>query len=108
MGKDADAVTDTEHLLTSDGKVIISGSRRFWDMRSKWVEDYLSEHVIEFLGNNGFEYIKIDYNETIGIGCDGAESYGEGIRHETKISGLCLKIDFEESFDAVAILLCRS
>ena len=80
VGKDADAVTDTEHLLTRDGKVIISGSRRFWDMRSKWVEDYLSERVIEFLGNNGFEYIKIDYNETIGIGCDGAESYGEGLR----------------------------
>ncbi len=80
VGKDADAVTDTEHLLTRDGKVIISGTRRFWDMRKKWVEDYLTEKVIDFLRDNGFEYIKIDYNDTIGIGCDGAESYGEGLR----------------------------
>ncbi len=80
VGKDADAVTDTEHLLTRDGKVIISGTRRFWDMRKKWVEDYLTEKVIDFLNDNGFEYIKIDYNDTIGIGCDGAESYGEGLR----------------------------
>ena len=80
VGKDADAVTDTEHLLTRDGKVIISGTRRFWDMRKKWAEDYLTEKVIDFLNDNGFEYIKIDYNDTIGIGCDGAESYGEGLR----------------------------
>lgn len=80
VGKDADAVHDTAHLLTRDGKVIISGTRRFWDMRMDWVNNYLSERVIDFLNENGFEYIKIDYNETIGIGCDGAESYGEGLR----------------------------
>ncbi|MCR5670999.1 MAG: alpha-galactosidase [Butyrivibrio sp.] len=80
VGKDADAVNDEAHLLTRDGKVIISGTRRFWDMRSQWVEDYLTEKVIDFLNENGFEYIKIDYNDTIGIGCDGAESYGEGLR----------------------------
>ena len=80
VGKDADVVNDTEHLLTRDGRVIISGTRRFWDMRMDWVQNYLSEKVIDFLNDNGFEYIKIDYNDTIGIGCDGAESYGEGLR----------------------------
>ena len=80
VGKDAEAVKDEAHLLTRDGKVIISGTRRFWDMRSRWVYEYLTERVIDFLNDNGFEYIKIDYNDTIGIGCDGAESYGEGLR----------------------------
>lgn len=80
VGKDADALADTSHLLTRDGKVIISGTRRFWDMRSKWVEDYLTHKVIDFLNENGFKYIKIDYNDTIGIGCDNAESVGEGLR----------------------------
>ena len=28
----------------------------------------------------GFGYLKVDYNENIGIGCDGAESLGEGLR----------------------------
>ena len=80
VGKDSDMVGDTPHLLTRDGKVIISGTRRFWDMRSKWVDDYLTSKVIDFLNENGFKYIKIDYNDTIGIGCDGAESAGEGLR----------------------------
>lgn len=80
VGKDAEALKEETHLLTRDGKIIISGSRRFWDMRSEWVEEYLTKKVINFLIENGFEYIKIDYNETIGIGCDGAESYGEALR----------------------------
>ena len=77
VGKDSNMVDDTPHLLTRDGKVVISGTRRFWDMRQTWVEDYLTEKVIDFLNDNGFKYIKIDYNDTIGMGCDGAESYGE-------------------------------
>lgn len=80
VGKDSDHVDDTAHLLTRDGKVIVSGTRRFWDMRSKWVEEYLTNRVIDFLNENGFEYIKIDYNDTIGMGCDLAESPGEGLR----------------------------
>ena len=79
VGKDSDMV-DSAHLLTRDGKVVISGTRRFWDMRTDWVNEYLSHKVIDFLNDNGFKYIKIDYNDTIGIGCDGAESVGEGLR----------------------------
>lgn len=30
--------------------------------------------------------MKIDYNETIGIGCDGAESPGEGLRKNMEAS----------------------
>ncbi|MCR5419856.1 MAG: alpha-galactosidase [Lachnospiraceae bacterium] len=80
VGKDSDMADDSAHLLTRDGKVIISGTRRFWDMRNDRVKDYLGRKVIDFLNENGFKYIKIDYNDTIGIGCDGAESYGEGLR----------------------------
>jgi alpha-galactosidase len=49
-------------------------------MRDDWCIDYLSRKVIDFLKKNGFGYIKIDYNDTIGVGCDGAESLGEGLR----------------------------
>jgi len=80
VGKDSDALQEEAHLLTRDGKIIVSGTRRFWDMRSEWVEKYLTMKVIDFLNDNGFEYIKIDYNDTIGIGCDGSDSYGEGLR----------------------------
>ncbi len=107
VGKDADAVTDTPHLLTRDGKVIISGTRRFWDMRQKWVEDYLTEKVIDFLNDNGFKYIKIDYNDTIGIGCDGAESYGEGLRQSVEATKKFYE-KIRREVPGIAIEVCSS
>lgn len=107
VGKDADAAGDRRHLLTRDGKVIISGTRRFWDMRSRWVETYLTERVIGFLIENGFQYIKIDYNETIGIGCDGAESYGEGLR-ECMNATKAFFSKIREKVPGIAIEICAS
>jgi len=68
------------HFLKRDGIPVLAGQRRFWDFRDPWVRDYLYEKVILFLRETGFGYIKVDYNETIGIGVDGAESLGEGLR----------------------------
>ncbi len=75
-----------EHLLKRNGKVLTVGSRRFWDMEDPWVVEYLTEKVIRQLRDCGFGYIKIDYNDTIGIGCDGYESLGEGLRNKVKAS----------------------
>jgi len=107
VGKDAEALKEEAHLLTRDGKIIISGTRRFWDMRSDWVNEYLTEKVIGFLKENGFEYIKIDYNETIGIGCDGAESYGEGLRQCVEATKKFYK-KIKESIPEIAIEVCSS
>ncbi len=35
---------------------------------------------IKLLAESGYGYLKVDYNENIGVGCDGAESLGEGLR----------------------------
>ncbi|MBR3770288.1 MAG: alpha-galactosidase [Lachnospiraceae bacterium] len=80
VGEKARAYQMEEYLLHRDGKVLTTTMRRFWDMRQQWVQDYLSEKVIGTLKKYGFEYMKMDYNETIGLGCDGAESLGEGLR----------------------------
>jgi len=76
------AFQNTDHLLKRHGLPLTSGERRFWDMTDPWVMDYLSEKVIGFLRKYGFGYLKVDYNETIGVGCDGAESLGEGLRRQ--------------------------
>lgn len=73
---------DKEHLLCKDGVPLTVGSRRFWDMEDPWVIQYLSEKVIGLLRSSGFGYVKIDYNDTVGIGCDGAESQGEALRRK--------------------------
>lgn len=69
-----------EHLLHRDGIPITSGQRRFWNFSDPFVTEYLAEKVIGMIKRYDFGYLKIDYNETIGIGCDGAESLGEGLR----------------------------
>ena len=87
VGSAAKAYKEQEdHLLKRDGHVITTYSRRFWDMRDPWVTDYLEKKVIDTLNNYGFEYMKMDYNDTIGIGCDGAESLGEGLRQNMEAS----------------------
>lgn len=76
----AAAKNESAHLLQLDGRPLTAGTRRFWDFRDPWVTDYLTRRVIDFLREHGFGYMKVDYNESIGIGADGAESLGEGLR----------------------------
>lgn len=80
VGSASQAYQETEHLLHLDGEVLTTTRRRFWDMNDPWVEEYLTERVIGTLKKYGFEYMKMDYNDTIGLGCDGCESIGEGLR----------------------------
>lgn len=91
----------TEHLLKRNGVPISVDGQRFLDMRDKWCIDYLSEKVIAFLRDNGFGYIKIDYNDSIGVGCDGAESLGEGLRQTVLATQSFLKKMKEEIPDLV-------
>jgi len=80
VGKDSDMFKNDECLLKRDGIPITTCFRRFLDMRKPEVIDFLDERVIGNLKENGFGYLKVDYNDNIGIGCEGAESLGEGLR----------------------------
>ena len=70
----------TTHQLHRDGTVLQVGNRRFWDFRDPWVHDYLAARVIDRLREDGFGYLKVDYNDSIGPGVDGPESPGENLR----------------------------
>lgn len=76
----AKVYNETGHLLRLDGRPVTQGGRRFWDLRDPWVVNYLTRKVIRRLKEGNFGYLKVDYNDTIGYGCDGAESPGEGLR----------------------------
>ena len=69
-----------EMLLRRFGSVIDTDNRRFLDMRREEAHRYLEERVIGLLKRCGFAYIKVDYNDCIGIGCDDPDSPGEGLR----------------------------
>lgn len=69
-----------ELMLTYDGKIIRHRGRAFLDLRKEQTRELLREKVIRNLAENNIGYMKVDYNENIGLGADGAESYGEGLR----------------------------
>lgn len=79
-GRDSAVFEKEEFLLKRDGYPIQTGIRRFLDMRKPEVIDYLCEKVIGLLKKYNFGYLKVDYNDNLGIGCEGAESLGEGLR----------------------------
>ena len=86
LGEKAESYQDTAHLLKRNGRPLTTSMRRFWDMRQERVQRYLEERVIGTLEKYGFSYMKMDYNDTIGVGCDGAESLGEGLRQNMEAS----------------------
>ncbi|MCR4989773.1 MAG: alpha-galactosidase [Lachnospiraceae bacterium] len=86
VGHDAHVYNEEDMLLKKDGITLSTGGRRFFDMKNPKVREYLDKKVIGQLKEYGFEYMKMDYNDTIGIGCDGAESLGEGLRLDREAS----------------------
>lgn len=86
----------TEWLLHRDGRPVTAGGRRFLDLRQPAVTAHLAERVIGLLRANNFGYLKVDYNESIGLGVDGAESPGEGLRqHLEGVQGFFRRIRAE-------------
>jgi len=85
VGSQSAAFSLVDHLLQRDGIPVTVRQRRFWDLNDPFAIDYLTEKVIDLLESCGFGYLKVDYNETVGLGCEngGAESLGEGLRRQT-------------------------
>ena len=105
--KGSEIFDKTEHLLKRDGSVLQYGDRRFLDFRAPWVHDYLYEKVIKMLKDNNISYIKTDYNDSIGLGCDGAESLGEGLReHLTGVQRFYKRM--REEIPELVIEICSS
>ncbi len=84
VGDTSTAFSLADHMLKRDGLPVTVRHRRFWDLCDPWAFAYLEKHVIDRLERGGFGYLKIDYNETLGLGNetpDGA-SLGEGLRRQ--------------------------
>lgn len=103
----SDMFNKTEYLLYRDGVPLTVGGQRYLDMRKDICHKYLKERVIDFLRDNGFGYIKIDYNETIGVGCDGEESLGEGLRKSILGSQKFIR-EIRKEIPDIVIEICAS
>ncbi len=108
VGRDSEAFSREELLLHRDGHVITSKNRRFLDLRLPETDSYLTARMQNFLKENNFGYIKIDYNDTYGIGCDSdGEELGEGGREVAKES-LAWLTKLKEAVPGLVIENCSS
>lgn len=80
VGSQSAAFKIGRHFITRDGVPVTVRERRFWDLNDPAAIAYLAEKVIDLLESCGFGYLKVDYNETAGLGCDHPDSQGEGLR----------------------------
>lgn len=76
--------TETASHLTVEGRTLVVGSRQFLNLQNPEARRILDERVVHFLKDNHIGYVKIDYNETIGLGCDHPDSLGEGLRRQVE------------------------
>lgn len=103
----SEVYSNNEMFLTRDGYRIVMKDRSFFDFRQETVRAYLRKRVIDFVKENGFGYVKLDYNECLGIGCDGAESYGAGLRQH--IEGVLAFVkELKESVPGLILEICSA
>ena len=71
---------DDDCFITRFGKKVCVMGRYFLDYRNQKVKDYMSEAIRRMVEDYGADYIKLDYNEDLGIGTDkDSDSFGEGL-----------------------------
>ena len=62
------------------GRANLSRRESFWDFTNPDTVKFLEDKVIKFLKENGFGYLKVDYNANVGPVCDSKDGGGEGLR----------------------------
>ena len=79
------AYYDEDCFLTRFDRPVKVMGRLFLDFRNKKVVDYLDEAIRRMVEDYGAEYIKMDYNQDMGVGTDKyCESFGVGIEESQK------------------------
>ncbi len=106
-GRDSATFQQNALLLHRDGGPVTVSDRRFLDLRLPEVRQRLRERVLDTLAEGGFGYVKFDYNETLGIGVDGAESPGEGLRQVILATG-DLYAEVRRRLPGLVVELCAS
>lgn len=72
---------EEDMFLKVYGRCITQGGRRFLDFSKEKVRDYATG-VFTSLYNDGFRYIKVDYNADCAPGCDGDDSLAENLNQK--------------------------
>ncbi len=76
---------DDDCFIRRNGEKVCVMRRYFLDYRNKKVVDYMNETIRRMVEDYGADYIKMDYNQDLGIGTDElSDSFGEGLEQCSK------------------------
>lgn len=85
---------------------IIGKPRSFYDFRTEFIQNKM-EKVFDMLYDMGIRYIKNDYNQSLGIGCDGDDSFSVIMREN--LIAFCKFIDkIQKKYPDLIIENCGS
>ena len=71
---------DKDCFICRDGKKVCTMERYFLDFRNQRVIDYMTETIRRMVEEYGADYIKLDYNQDMGVGTElCSDSTGEGL-----------------------------
>ncbi len=72
---------DDDCFITRYKERVEVGDRLFLDFRAKKVREYLTKTIERMIEEYGADYIKLDYNQDVGIGAErDADGYGDGLK----------------------------
>ena len=76
---------DDECFIRRNGEKVLTMGRYFLDFRNQKVVDYMTATIARMVNEYGAEYIKMDYNQDLGVGTDiQSDSFGEGLQQCSK------------------------
>lgn len=99
---------DDDCFIQRHGKKVLTMGRYFLDFRNEKVYSYMSETIRRMVEDYGADYIKMDYNEDLGVGTDkDSDSFGEGLEQCSK-AYLAWVDDMRARFPGVLFETCSS
>lgn len=78
-GQDSKIYNNEDYMLHRDNLVLETVKRRFFDFNNPDVIEYMNDKVDRLIKANEIDYVKIDYNDSIGYGVDHEQSGGLGV-----------------------------
>lgn len=107
VGPKSNRVKDETVLAKRDGQVVATLKRRFLDMTLPANHTFLQTRMIDFLKDGGFDYLKVDYNDTLGPAIDGQHPGAAALEDQVDAT-LTLLDDVHHQLPTLEIENCSS
>lgn len=85
VGRHSKRAMNEAILAKRDGRVVSTIKRRFLDLTLPENQAYLKTHMVNLLKTVHFDYLKVDYNDALGVSMDGPDGQTGASALETQV-----------------------